>query len=129
MVGTQTTEEAVVLRVGHNIGERRRALGLTQAQLAERLGVDTETLSRFERGKHAPTLKNLIRLAGLLQTTVADLLAEEGQQPSDDATAMTVWLDVLSPTDRAFAMAMLKQCCDHLATRQACPESGAQLNG
>lgn len=129
MVGTQTTEEAVVLRVGHNIGERRRALGLTQAQLAERLGVDTETLSRFERGKHAPTLKNLIRLAGLLQTTVADLLAEEGQQPSDDATAMTVWLEVLSPTDRAFAMAMLKQCCDHLAARQPRLESGAPLNG
>lgn len=118
MVGTQTTEEAVVLRVAHNIGQRRRALGLTQAQLAERLGVDTETLSRFERGKHAPTLKNLIRLAGLLQTTVADLLAEEGQQPSNDATIVTAWLDVLSPSDRAFAMAMLKQCCDYLGSRK-----------
>lgn len=124
MVGTQTTEEAVILRVAQNIGARRRALGLTQAQLAERLGVDTETLSRFERGKHAPTLKNLIRLAGLLQTTVADLLAEEGQQPSEDATIMTVWLDALSPTDRAFAKAMLKQCCDHLVARQARFEPG-----
>ena len=117
MVGTQTTEEAVVLRVARNIGERRRALGLTQAQLAERLGVDTETLSRFERGKHAPTLKNLIRLAGLLQTTVADLLAEEGLQPSEEATIMTAWLAALAPNDKAFAMAMLKQCCDFLEAR------------
>lgn len=119
MVGTQTTEEALLLRVAENIKERRRALGLTQAQLAERLGVDTETLSRFERGKHSPTLKNLARLAGLLQTTVSDLLAEEGQQPSDDAVIITAWLGVLSADDRAFALAMLKQYCGYLGSRKA----------
>lgn len=118
MVGTQTTEEAVILRVGRNIKERRGVLGLTQAQLAERLGVDTETLSRFERGKHAPTLKSLIRLAGLLQTTAADLLAEERPQASDDATIMSAWLDALSPEDRSFAMTMLKQYCDYFEARQ-----------
>ena len=123
MVGTQTTEEAVLLRVAHNIGQRRKALGLTQAQLAERLGVDTETLSRFERGKHAPTLKNLIRLAGLLQTTVADLLEEERPQPSDEATAVCAWLDGLSSADKAFALAVLKQCCDYLEARDARVES------
>ncbi|MEN9476924.1 MAG: hypothetical protein RLZZ298_999 [Pseudomonadota bacterium] len=117
MVGTQTTEEVVVLRVARNIGERRRALNLTQAQLAERLGVDTETLSRFERGKHVPTLKNMIRLAGLLQTTVADLLAEERPKPSADATVVSAWLDGLSPEDKVFALAMLKQCCDYLEAR------------
>lgn len=121
MVGTQKAEEAVVLRVARNIGERRRALGLTQAQLAERLGVDTETLSRFERGKHAPTLRNLIRLAGLLQTTVADLLVEDKQQPSEDATIMTAWLAVLTPEDRVFAMSMLKRSCEHLAAIRSVP--------
>lgn len=118
MVGTQTTEDALVLRVAQNIGARRRALGLTQAQLAERLGVDTETLSRFERGKHAPTLKNLARLAGLLQTTVADLLTEEQLKPSDEATMVTAWLTPLSPQDRDYAKTVLKQCCDYLSSRQ-----------
>lgn len=117
MVETQITEETFVLRVARNIGARRRTLGLTQAQLAERLGVDTETLSRFERGKHAPTLKNLVRLAGLLHTTVADLLMEERQPPSDDATIVSSWLEVLSPEDKAHALAILKQCCDYLETR------------
>lgn len=32
--------------------QRRRDLGLTQAAMAERLGVDTMTVSRWERGKH-----------------------------------------------------------------------------
>lgn len=117
MVGTQTAEEVAVLRVALNIGARRRALGLTQAQLAERLGVDTETLSRFERGKHVPTLKNLIRLASLLQTTVADLLKEERQLPSDEATVVSAWLEGLASEDKAFALTMLKQWCDHLEAR------------
>lgn len=116
MVEMQKTEDDITLSVARNIGERRRALGLTQAQLAERLGVDTETLSRFERGKHVPTLKNLIRLAGLLQTTVAELLVEDKQQPSEEATIVTAWLAVLTPEDKAFALESLKRSCEHLAS-------------
>ena len=69
-------EDALAVRLSRNIAGRRRALDLTQAQLAERLGVDTETLSRFERGKHLPSLATLERLAEQLQTTVAVLLDE-----------------------------------------------------
>ncbi|HEX8473220.1 MAG TPA: helix-turn-helix transcriptional regulator [Pyrinomonadaceae bacterium] len=34
----------------HELRTRRVALGLSQAKLAERLGVDTMTVSRWERG-------------------------------------------------------------------------------
>lgn len=37
--------------LGSAVAERRRALGLTQGDLAARAGVTQETLSRFERGK------------------------------------------------------------------------------
>ncbi len=119
MVGTQTTEHALVLRVAQNIGTRRRALGLTQAQLAERLGVDTETLSRFERGKHAPTLKNLVRLAGLLQTTVAELLAEVHPDADDEVSMLSAWLAPLTSQDRDFAKGVLKHCCDYLSSSRS----------
>ena len=33
----------------------RKALGLTQAQLAKRLGIASYTVSRWERGEHRPT--------------------------------------------------------------------------
>jgi len=52
-------EDALAVRLSRNIASRRRELNLTQAQLAERLCVDTETLSRFERGKHLPSLATL----------------------------------------------------------------------
>lgn len=105
-------------RLSRNISSRRRTLGLTQAALAERLGVDTETLSRFERGKHVPSLATLEKLAGLLMTTVGELLAEDLKQADDDALVMTSWLAGLTPDDRAFARDMLKQCCDHLSSRK-----------
>ena len=55
-------------RLGQRIAERRKALGWTQDQLAERLGVDAETVSRFERGVTVPALVTLDRLAGLLKS-------------------------------------------------------------
>lgn len=109
------------LRLSRNISTRRRTLGLTQAQLAERLGVDTETLSRFERGKHLPSLTTLERLAGLLLTTVGELLAEQQQEADDDALAVTSWLSALTPADRVFARGLLKQCCDYLTARDVEP--------
>lgn len=124
MVASSSSEsslpEAASLRtrLSRNISIRRRALGLTQAQLAERLGVDTETLSRFERGKHLPSLATLERLAGLLLTTVGELLAEQQPQASDDdALAITSWLASLTQEDRAFVRGLLKQCCDYLSAR------------
>lgn len=117
-----TSSEPLSVRLSKNIAARRRELGLTQAQLAERLGVDTETLSRFERGKHLPSLLTLERLATQLVTTVAALLAEETRKPDDESIVLTAWLGALSPADRGFALGMLKQCCDYLGRHRECPD-------
>lgn len=53
----------LAVRLSRNMTARRHALGLTQAQVAERLCLDTETVSRFERGKHLPSLVTLERLS------------------------------------------------------------------
>ena len=63
-------------RLGQRIAERRKELSWTQDQLAERLSVDTETISRFERGVTVPSLLTIEKLASLLKTSVADLLSE-----------------------------------------------------
>lgn len=104
-------------RLSRNITARRHVIGLTQAQVAERLGVDTETVSRFERGKHVPSLLTLERLAAVLATTVGELLAEKPNQSDDQSLVMMSWMAALRPDDQAFAQALLKQCCDYLAVR------------
>jgi DNA-binding XRE family transcriptional regulator len=44
----------VVERLGAQLVQRRTALGLTQKELAKRLGVDPGTLARWERGEREP---------------------------------------------------------------------------
>lgn len=104
-------------RLAQNIAARRRTLGLTQAQLAERLEVDTETLSRFERGKHLPSLQTLERLANSLFVTVAELLDEAPAFTDPETAAAMSWLAPLPVRDKRFALEQLRQTCLHLANR------------
>lgn len=52
----------------------REAKGLSQAELAEALGVDQTTISAWERGVAEPTLFNLRRLADVLGVSAGELL-------------------------------------------------------
>ena len=52
----------------------RRAVGLTQKQLAHALGVEPITVSRWERGVTTPSLPRLRRIAELTETTTSDLV-------------------------------------------------------
>lgn len=112
-------------RLGRNLAARRKTLGLTQAQVAERLEVETETLSRFERGRHVPSLLTLERLAAVLGTTCGDLLQETPQLPVSDALVMATWLADLPTRDVNFVQQVVKVCCEYLSARPArdTPES------
>jgi DNA-binding XRE family transcriptional regulator len=46
---------------------RRRALGLTQAELAKQAGVRVETLSRLEHGKHSPNVATVDKIVRALK--------------------------------------------------------------
>ena len=52
----------------------RLIVGLTQVELAKMLGVTTASVQKWESGECMPTVKRLKKVAGALQTTVADLL-------------------------------------------------------
>ena len=52
--------------------------------MRRRLGIDTKTLSKFERDKHLPSLATLERLASILMTIIAELLDKTPQPPDDN---------------------------------------------
>ena len=52
----------IVAQVGKNIAARRKQLNLRQDQVAEAIGIEPESVSRFERAAHAPSLKTLEKL-------------------------------------------------------------------
>src|SRR5574343_1241471 len=111
-----SAHNALALRLGRNIAAQRKAVHLTQAQLAERLRVETEAISRFERGKTLPSILTLERLGDLLGCTPAALLGTD--MPSTQhplAVQITSWLAPLDSGQREFAFGLLKYCCDQLA--------------
>jgi hypothetical protein len=114
----ETLHPTLKQRFARNLATRRKALGLTQAQLAEELSVDTETLSRFERGKHLPALVTLEHLAQVLHTTISGLIGPEVLRPADEAIQVSAWLAGLSPDDRTFAMDQLKRQTEYLRARK-----------
>ena len=59
---------------------KRKALGWTQAELAERLGVQRETIARYETGARRLDSEKLLALSRLLGCTVDELLREDSDE-------------------------------------------------
>ena len=115
MVETERSELAK--RLGRNIMRWRKGLGLTQDQVALKLEVEPETISRFERGVTLPSIPTLARLAEVLGATMAQLLEEEAPPPFTGGEKITAWLAPLSKRDQAFIMDMMARLCAHHAAQ------------
>lgn len=75
--------------LGENIKARRRTLGYTVEELAERLGVSRQTVFRYENGQIATVPSDkLAALAEILGTTPAVLMGYTASVPTD--TCFTV---------------------------------------
>ena len=62
-----------------NLKYLRKFFGYSQKQVASFLEVDRSTYSYYEIGKTTPSPKNLIRLSGLYNTSIDDLLSKNLQ--------------------------------------------------
>ena len=63
-----------------NLRRLREAAGLTQTELAARVGVKQCSLSAWEIGTAAPSLPNMVRLAEALDTSLDELV---GRKPAE----------------------------------------------
>ena len=60
--GNRPALDYIRASIARDIIKERRALGLSQAQLAELAGLRQETLSRLESGKHSPTVRTVEKI-------------------------------------------------------------------
>jgi transcriptional regulator with XRE-family HTH domain len=67
-------ERSFYAELGQRIAEQRKALGITQVQLAEELGIAQQTMAHYEGGVSRIAVETLAQLAQTLQTTVEDLI-------------------------------------------------------
>lgn len=71
---------------GKLITQKRKALNLTQEQLAEKLGVSNKTVSKWETGKCMPDYAVVQSLCRELGITVSELMAGEETVAKDNGT-------------------------------------------
>ena len=74
--------DVLVQAVGARVARCRRHRGMTQASLAERLGIEPTTLSRLETGKRPFSLPLIVRIALCLEIPVGSLVDGEAQYDS-----------------------------------------------
>ena len=71
------------IAIGNFIGKKRKELNLTQAQLAEKLGVSNKTVSKWENGKCMPDYGVIQPLCTELGVTVSELM--DGEEQAQDS--------------------------------------------
>ena len=105
-------------RIGQALAKQRIKRKLTQEQLAEMLGVEQETISRFERGATLPPLLRLIDLAEIFDVPLDVLVRAGSSRAIDQSTDMVVALSTLSEDDRLWVCNWVDEMCAKLAERR-----------
>lgn len=89
-------------KIGKFIAEKRKALGLTQMQLAERLGITDRAVSKWENGKSLPDSGIMLELCEILEISVTELLiGEEIAMEKYDENTQKAMLELVKQKEQA----------------------------
>lgn len=110
-------QRQIAAAVGACIARRRQEAGFTQEEVAARLDIGNEAVSRMERGVAAPTLGRLFEFADLYGCRVDELLLEASDRDADQAAAIAHQIAGLSPADRQLVAGIVEQLSTHLRQR------------
>jgi transcriptional regulator with XRE-family HTH domain len=78
-------------KLGKRVAELRQAADFTQAKLAEKIGVATETVSRLERGAAMPSLSRIEGIAAALKVDLHEIFRfREGNTAKSAAVARMI---------------------------------------
>ena len=83
--------------IGGRIGELRKQKGITQEELAGKMGISPKYLSSIERGKENPTLNTLINLAQSLNIQISELF--DFIEVEDPGKRKSILTDLLHEAD------------------------------
>lgn len=91
--------------IGARIQAARAARGLSQEDLAEKVGRSRDAISRAERGNNMPSVDTLIAMAEVLDVALVDIIGPPTQNLSQTRVALEVRLAIAARAldDDAFA--------------------------
>jgi len=99
--------------VGKNIKTIRKAKKWTQAQLAEKVGVEPVSIARIETGLNFPKEETLASIAKALDVNVADLFAVKESDKKNTIKYIQNAIHALSNRDLEIVSNLVKKmsCC------------------
>jgi transcriptional regulator with XRE-family HTH domain len=68
------TERRSFMKIANNVKKLRLASGMTQAELATRLGITTPSITKWEKGMSNPDLHNVFRLSAIFDCPVSEIV-------------------------------------------------------
>ncbi|HPZ15783.1 MAG TPA: helix-turn-helix transcriptional regulator [Sphaerochaeta sp.] len=71
-----------------NLKERRRKLGLTQAQLARKIGVSTSFVTEIETSRKAPSFATIEKISNALDVPCWTFFCEDGDKLPNDVSSI-----------------------------------------
>lgn len=88
------------MTIGERIKAARKAAGMTQRELAERMGLSPQTVAQWENDLRNPKFQTLKRIAGALNISAYDLLDQEEARATSTIVSIMemehILLDVFS---------------------------------
>ena len=97
--------------MGKRVRKQRQLIGLTQQELAERIGVSTSFVGHVERGTRKASLETLVALSNALGVGVDYLLAGSLQSSPDEENPSTT----MDPNRRMVIREILTTLQEHLS--------------
>ena len=88
--------------VGRALHQERKRCSLSQQQVAERIGIEPETVSRIENGVIAPSLVRLRQFSRVYGCSIESLLTRTADTLPDLVRRIASELDGLPATDQVY---------------------------
>jgi transcriptional regulator with XRE-family HTH domain len=108
--------------IGATIKSRRKALCLSQEELAEKVGVTLHQMQRYENGRTILNVENVQRIADILGLPVEDFFASgrpetvaesvESYFTSDEKTLLRHYRSITKVAKRKMAVSVVKLLAD-----------------
>lgn len=114
--------------MGDLIAERRKALGMTQKDLANKMNVTDKAVSKWERNLSIPDVASIPNLAELLELSVEELLCSDEASTSSDSEAEHIIALILKVIPLAMGVGLFVcSLLNVLDSRSACGMTGIAL--
>ena len=64
------------MKIGNKLNQLRKLSGMTQEQLAEKINVSRQTISKWESDNTSPDLESIVKISKIFHVSLDDLLKE-----------------------------------------------------